>query len=259
MKAPRLIAQFVSIFLFVGITHIGLAQSGGVLNGLDGDKYTPKQAQQVNKNKRQSNLIGNNIISYSLSHLLRQMAVLSYERHFGERYGLKVSGGYCFGKDLMQSLSAESSLTEDYNDKDLYDIHEENEFAQQENHYADITGKVYTNINESSFYDLLYRVYGGLSYRNYRQTYLPVRGDVMPAGVNDIRVNNQAVSLVIGQYVYRENGISLEYYLGIGRRTSRYHGFTRDQSVSYDFMYDQKERKENKLLFTVGVAYGICF
>lgn len=253
-------AKTIACVLFILIAQYSYAQNGTILNGLDGDKYTPKNTENTSKKKKQeSDLIGKNLISYSVSHLVRQIAVLSYERHLGNRFGIKVSGGYCFGKDLMLSTNVDEILSDNYDDKNLISLNENNTFAHKTNYYADITGKAYTNINESSFYDLLYRFYAGLSYRNYRQSYLPSNEDILPIGVNDILVKNAATSLVLGQYVYRENGFALEYYVGFGRKTSKYHGLTRDQNVNYKYVYDQNERTDNKLLITVGVAYGICF
>lgn len=242
---------------FVCCLNAVQAQTGNMPGGLDGGKYTPKNNPDASKTKK-SNAgldIEKNAISFSLAHLIRQTAVLSYERTVGSRFAIKASGGYCFGKDLTQNLLSITDANENVHDLNYYN--ENYTFAQKTNYYADITGKFYSNLSEAEYYDLLYRFYVGLSYRNYRQTFLKNSSDNAPAGIVDLPVTNRGTSLVVGQMVYNASGMTLEYYLGLGRLSSSYHTFTRD--ANYNYNYDAAKTKDHRMFFTFGVVYGFSF
>jgi hypothetical protein len=251
--------QKLLIVLFCLNSYYSHSQSGTVLNGLDGDKYTPKESNSKTKKKKTgSDLVGNNLISISLSHFYRQIAVISYERHLGNRFGLKVSGGYCFGKDFTESFNIHEFLNGDPNVKNLYNINDENDFAQKFNYYFDATAKIYTNVNDAFSYDISYRFYAGLSYRNYHQTFYPLNDEIMPKNQQLIPVSNVGTTLVIGQHIYRDLGFSFEYYLGLGRLSTSYNKFHRDQNTN-QMTYDTNTTVRNKFLITFGLVYGFCF
>lgn len=246
------------LFLAISLSSSLTAQQGNMPKGLDGGKFTPKNSPKKEKQESGTELGFNNLIGLSAAHLFRQIAVLSYERHLGNRFGAKASLGYCFGKDKAYTILDEENSS--YNTPvTLKDIIEQNPYnSSGPNYYADATAKVYTNLNESMVYDLLFRFYAGISYRNYRQTFNVNQGYSLPTDVKTIPVNNSAISLVIGQMAYRQGGMYFEYYLGLGRINSSYNGFIRDQTTG-NYQYNYAKTYLKKALLTVGVVYGIGF
>lgn len=237
------------------------SQSGYIPSGLDGGKYTPKNSKDEKSKKKNNNSDGyQNLIGLSAGHLFRQMVVFSYERSLTSRFAVKGSIGYCFGKDLMTTYMSidDNSFSGNELHKGVFKYSDENEFSQKTNYYFDATGKVYSNLMLADYYDVEYRFYVGLSIRNYKQTFLPLADDSTPANVTDLPIQNFGTSLVLGQMVYRESGASLEYYLGFGKLTTSYHGYTYNAN-SNRYVYDNDKTHLNKFLITIGILYGISF
>jgi len=237
------------------------SQNGYMPSGLDGGKYTPKNSKdEKSKKKKDNSGEYQNLIGLSAGHLFRQMVVFSYERSLSSRFAVKGSAGYCFGKDLMTTYMSvdDPSFSGNALHKGIINYADENQFSQKTNYYLDATGKMYTNLMLADYYDVEYRFYVGLSIRNYKQTFLPLANDITPSNVTNLPIQNFGTSLVLGQMVYRESGATLEYYLGFGKLTSTFHGYSRDNN-SYQYVYDNDKTHLNKFLITIGILYGISF
>lgn len=256
----RKIILFLICFL---VTSLLFAQNGNTPNGLDLDKYTPKIAKDEKSKEKESdeNNEYKNSIKISVTHLLRQMLVISYERNLSSRFALKFSGGYCFGKDYFSRyispakavVSGAAGQT-----KELYDFVDQNKFDHKFNYYVDATGKICTNLLSADFIDLEYKFYSGLSIRNYKQTFLPSNQDITPSDVTELPVKSIAASVVLGVMTYRESTLASEFYFGFGRINTSFPKYTQ-HSTNYIYSYDNDKTTSNKFMITVGILYGISF
>jgi hypothetical protein len=235
------------------------AQNTSMPKDLDGGKYTPKSTESKNKKKSTEN-DSRNLLGLSVGHMVRQMAVINYERAINERFAARLSLGYCLGKDRADGLLNEANSDNDpYEKKTASTYNINNDYIQSNNFYTDLTGKIYTNMKLADYYDIEYKFYAGINYRVYKQTFAFNKSqDIFPTNVKNLPILSTGTQLVIGQMAYREDGLAMEYYIGIGTKTSSFHEMIFNP-ISNRYEYNLNKSKEKGLLLTFGLIYGISF
>jgi hypothetical protein len=241
------------------LSNFIFAQNTSMPKDLDGGKYTPKSTESKNKKKSTEN-DSRNLIGISVGHMVRKMAVISYERAINKRFAARLSLGYCLGKDRADGLLNEANSDNDpYEKKTASTYNINNDYIQSNNFYTDLTGKIYTNMKLADYYDIEYKFYVGINYRMYKQTFAFNRSeDIIPTNVKNLPVLSTGTQLVIGQMAYREDGLAMEYYIGIGTKTSSFHEMTFNPT-SNRYEYVSKKSNEKNLLLTFGLIYGLSF
>ena len=241
------------------LSNFIFAQNTSMPKDLDGGKYTPKSTESKNKKKSSEN-DSRNLIGISVGHMIRKMAVVSYERAINDRFAARLSLGYCLGKDVTDGLLNDADINRYQNDNKMASTYNQNnDYIQSNNFYTDLTGKIYTNMKLAEYYDIEYKFYVGINYRMYKQTFAFNRTeDIIPTNVKNLPVLSSGTQLVIGQMAYREDGLAMEYYIGIGTKTSSFNEMSFN-TTSSRYEYISKKSKETSLLLTFGLIYGISF
>ena len=253
MKKLTFLACFCILSNFI------FAQNTSMPKDLDGGKYTPKSTESKNKKKSTEN-DNRNLIGISVGHMIRKMAVISYERAINDRFAARLSLGYCLGKDVTEGLLNDADIYRNQNDNKMASTYnQDNDYVQSNNFYTDLTGKIYTNMKLAEYYDIEYKFYVGINYRMYKQTFAFNRTeDIIPTNVKNLPVLSSGTQLVVGQMAYREDGLAMEYYIGIGTKTSSFNEMSFNPTSSR-YEYISKKSKEKSLLLTFGLIYGISF
>jgi hypothetical protein len=248
---------FLSYFCI--LSNFGFAQNTSMPKDLDGGKYTPKSTESKNKKKSSEN-DNRNLIGISVGHMIRKMAVISYERAINDRFAARLSLGYCLGKDVTEGLLNDADIYRNHNDNKIASTYNQNnDYIQSNNFYTDLTGKIYTNMKLADYYDIEYKFYLGINYRMYKQTFAFNRSeDIIPTNVKNLPVLSSGTQLVVGQMAYRADGLAMEYYIGIGTKTSSFHEMSFNPTSSR-YEYVSKKSKEKSLLVTFGLIYGLSF
>ncbi len=241
------------------LSNFIFAQNTSMPKDLDGGKYTPKSTESKNKKKSSEN-DNRNLIGISVGHMIRKMAVVSYERAINDRFAARLSLGYCLGKDVTEGLLNDADIYRNQNDNKMASTYnQDNDYVQSNNFYTDLTGKIYTNMKLAEYYDIEYKFYVGINYRMYKQTFAFNRTeDIIPTNVKNLPVLSSGTQLVVGQMAYREDGLAMEYYIGIGTKTSSFNEMSFNPTSSR-YEYISKKSKEKSLLLTFGLIYGISF
>jgi hypothetical protein len=111
----------------------------------------------------------------------------------------------------------------------------------------------------AEYYDIEYKFYAGINYRVYKQTFAFNRSeDIFPTNVKNLPILSSGTQLVIGQMACREDGLAMEYYIGIGTKSSSFHEM-RYNPTSNRYEYNPNKSREKTLLLTFGLIYGLSF
>jgi hypothetical protein len=241
------------------LSNFIFAQNTSMPKDLDGGKYTPKSTEPKNNKKSESHE-NRNLIGLSVGHMVRQMAVVSYERAINNRFAARLSLGYCLGKDVTDGLFNDADINSNPYDSKIASTYSlNNDYVQSNNFYTDLTGKIYTNMKFAEYYDIEYKFYAGINYRVYKQTFAFNRSeDIFPTNVKNLPILSSGTQLVIGQMAYREDGLAMEYYIGIGTKSSSFHEM-RYNPTSNRYEYNPNKSREKTLLLTFGLIYGLSF
>ena len=241
------------------LSNFIFAQNTSMPKDLDGGKYTPKSTESKNNKKSESHE-NRNLIGLSMGHIVRQMAVVSYERAINNRFAARLSLGYCLGKDVTDGLFNDADINSNPYDSKIASTYSlNNDYVQSNNFYTDLTGKIYTNMKFAEYYDIEYKFYAGINYRVYKQTFAFNRSeDIFPTNVKNLPILSSGTQLVIGQMAYREDGLAMEYYIGIGTKSSSFHEM-RYIPTSNRYEYNPNKSREKSLLLTFGLIYGLSF
>ncbi|MGI9191183.1 MAG: hypothetical protein ACR2IL_03610 [Chitinophagaceae bacterium] len=231
--------------------------------GLDGKQYTPQNTQTNKKSSNDGPHDFNNTIFLNLTHTVRGIGSLGYQRIIGKHYGIKGSLGYCFAIDPTSFFIYEDELTNYYNTKALPTYMMEDAKLQQGIHnlYGELTFKYFSRLREADYGDVSGRWFVGLDYRKYNynlsmsNSYSTNSAEPLP--VTTI-VKQQAYHLLAGINVYRPGGYSWEMYTGLGICQRNAPNFTRGEFQTY-YTPDANNTRYNTLQLVMGWNIGFSF
>jgi hypothetical protein len=259
---------FFLLLLLTGHTLL-MAQTNRSPRGLDdlsnkknptSDNVKKTSEEEEDSEKKTSDASYNNTITFSYGHLLRGIAVFTYERNFTERFGLGASLGYCFVTD--QALSMFGSDDFDMPRSDYFTLQDYLNMERLKhgyNYYVDLTGKINSNTNFVNLMgsELEYRFFAALSVRRYlNQIDLE---DNLSTKINaPVNMTHTGALVKLGQTVYRLNGLTNEYYIGFGTLRTKFPTMLKyypNGTTITELQYQHK----NNFLIVLGGQIGFSF
>jgi hypothetical protein len=230
--------------------------------GLDGKQYTPQNSQTNKKDAKEGPHDFNNTIYLNLSHAVRGIGSIGYQRMIIKHLAVKASVGYCFAVDPT-SFFIYTDNESNYTDTKALPTYmmDDSKLQAKKSIYSDFGIKYCSRLREADYSDVTFRMYVGVDFRRYNyQLMMPTN---YRYSINDERsviapVKQQAYHLLAGMQVYRSGGYSWELYTGLGIINRKAYNFTRGEFESY-YSQNASLSSYNTLQLVLGWNVGFSF
>lgn len=234
-----------------------------LIKDLDGGKREKStETSNDDKDEKSFSRKENDFVKLNIGLMTRGAVSLSYERQFLDRFGIEATIGTVLWTDFM---AFNLDFPGNYDTIKTYsDYQDWNDFNPTfSNLYLGAAFRAYTNEQEGGYnYFAIYRFFGGLDVRSFRQQYIMGSDEFDPADPSNrfLTVQNFYTGVQLGYMVESDyNSVIQEATIGLGLITRSADELLLDTQNTYQYGLMPERKTYSRPYFTLGYKIGLKF